>query len=139
MSVAKGEQGRCKSHIMMTLKALHEHTMQVTDGKKFSDKPAYRELVSSICRTSERMFIDAFTANNIYVKSTQTYEKRIDCSTNAILGCNSLLALIELAYRIYHLRGKQVVFWANMVIEARDELSAWRKSDKDRYKGYSKP
>ena len=74
--------------------------------------------------------------NNILVKSNEDYAERRRYQEKAALTCNTLLADIEIAASLFHLRGKRVKFWTGQVVEIRNRTRAWIKYDADRYKQY---
>ena len=77
-----------------------------------------------------------WAANNILVKSKEEYAERRRYQEKAALICNTLLADIEIARAMFHLRGKRVKYWTGQVVEIRNRTRAWIKSDADRYKQY---
>lgn len=112
----------------MKAKDLHKHTLLLTNNEnKFTVN--YRELTASICRHSEEVFIKCYLANEIFAKSKEAVARRVELQTEAIQSCDALLALIDLAYSFFKLRGKAVEYWSSLVIEERELITAWKRSE----------
>lgn len=54
----------------------------------------------------------------------------------AILECKNLIALIDLAHQIFHLKSKKVEYVAGIINDAEKALQSWRKSDREKLKEY---
>ena len=50
--------------------------------------------------------------------------------------CRDLLADIAIAKSVFHLSGRRVKFWSEIVVEIRNRTQAWIESEADRYKQY---
>ena len=116
-----------KFDVIIKAGKLHEHTLLVTQGKKFI-KP-YKALTDSICNRSEQIYLNCYLANEISATTNENIQRRIALEKEAIQCCDYLLALIDLAYSTFHLRGKSVNFWANLIIEERQRISNWINSE----------
>lgn len=137
MSVPKSQRSMSKLEAILAAKKLCEYTLQITANRNvFTEK--YDALVKSINDTVQKIYINAFSANNIYVHDKISCLKRIDLQSNSILCCDELLALMDLAYSVFHLRMKRVDYWCSLVVNAKQLLKSWRKSDKERNKNYIK-
>lgn len=51
----------------------------------------------------------------------------------AVNECNRLLALIQLAKTLFHLKTKKVKYWGEMTIKTRNYLQKWKDGDVERY------
>lgn len=66
---------------------------------------------------------------------TYTTEKTLAeaLQERAARNCNNLLALIQLAKTIFHLKSKRVKYWSEKTIDVRGYLRSWRDADSKRY------
>lgn len=133
MSVVASKRGHSKFEPVIKAQIVAKHILIITKNEKIFDV-AYKALTEDIIHSAEHIYIFSFTANNIYAKSKESFEQRIKLETMAIQECKSLLALIDLAYQIFHLKSKKVEYVAKIVNEAEASLQNWRKSDRERSK-----
>lgn len=110
------------------------HTIKITSNPKvFDDK--YQKIIDKIVDCAVNIQMSSWTANNIRVGDD--HEKkvmRLKYQTKAIIYCNNLLAYINIAQRLFHLRAKKVAYWISLVLETRNMIGSWNRSDKKRYK-----
>lgn len=77
-------------------------------------------------------------ANDIYVESGKKevlrsrFKKRIEFENEAIFLLSDLLADINIAKSVFHIRGKTYRHWASMVINTKEAYKAWRDSEVER-------
>ncbi len=133
MSVPVGKRNKNKFEAIVKAQALVKHILLITKNEKIFDI-SYKALIEDINHCAERVYINAYTANNIYAKSKESYEQRIRLETDAILECKSLLALMDLAWQLFHLSSKKVQYACKLTIEAEQSIQAWRKSDREKLK-----
>lgn len=69
----------------------------------------------------------------ILVKSADDWKMRKALQERAARNCNNLLALIQLAKTIFHLKSKRVKYWSEKTIDVRGYLRSWRDADSKRY------
>lgn len=95
----------------------------------------YVWLIKQLRNSANDIYIKAWRANNIRVgKDVQARDLRLLYQKEAISACIDLKAYISLAKRQCHLRSKRVSYWNSKTQTVLDELTAWHKSDKERYK-----
>lgn len=133
MSVVASKRGYSKFEPLVKAQIVTKHILIITKNEKIFDI-SYKALTDSIIQSAEKIFIYAYTANNIYAKSIASFEQRIQFETMAILECRSLLALMDLAYQIFHLRSNKVEYVTKIVNEAETSLRNWRKFDREKLK-----
>lgn len=132
MSVPKSKRSKPKLKFMLDVNTMMRHTLIVTSNENnFPSK--YKTLTEDIVHTAESVFVNCWTANNIRVTDINTAKDRHRYQQKALYDCNNLLALINLAYGICHLRGKKVDYWSTLIINAHDEIYRWSVSDSKRY------
>ena len=112
------------------------YTIQICKNKKVFLPEYQSALTDDIIRTAKDIYINAWTANNIRVTEKNKKELwawRSKLQRQAILDCNNLLALIGLAYPLFHLKGKRIEYWSEQTLKVRNYIKKWRESDVDRY------
>ena len=82
------------------------------------------------------VYILAFTANKINLKrEPERKDERLGKQKKAIELCDILLGSMELCCLKYGASKKRMMHWGNMIVEVREELKDWHRSDIDRYAG----
>lgn len=133
MSVPVNKRAKGKFEVLVKARELAKYTIEITKNTKVF-KPEYQTaLTDDIIRTAKNVFIKCWTANNIRVNTKEQAEERNRLQYEADQDCNNLLALIDLAKVIYHLKSKRIKFWAEKTIVARTLIREWRTSDSKRY------
>jgi len=133
MSVVQGKRGENKLEVFVKARNLSVYTTRICSNQKTFD-PQYYSTTNKIMSVAQQIFIDVWSANNIYVKSSEEYHERHKLQQRAQNNCNSLLALIQIAHTLYHLDYKRIKYWGNNTIEVRTLISKWKSSDRERYK-----
>ena len=91
-------------------------------------------LTNDIIRCAKDIYIYAWTGNNIYVKPDNgRWPEREQYQRAAIKKCNELLALINMARRLFHLKGKKVRYWSQMTLDTRALLARWHEANAKQY------
>lgn len=76
MAVAEGERSQSKLEVIVRALDLATYTIRITNNQKIF-LPEYRSsLTDDIIRTAKDIYIDAWTANNILVKSADDWKMR---------------------------------------------------------------
>lgn len=52
---------------------------------------------------------------------------------NALTLCKTLIGIINISQRLFHLRMKKKEYWVRLAYDARDLINKWYESDKKRY------
>lgn len=76
---------------------------------------------------------ELYKSFGILVKSADDWKMRKALQERAARNCNNLLALIQLAKTIFHLKSKRVKYWSEKTIDVRGYLRSWRDADSKRY------
>lgn len=113
---------------------LAQYTIEVCSNPKKFD-PQYQDvLTNDLVKYAKDIYIKSWQANNIRVgKDGQGWELRSNLQLEAISLCANLLATLNLAKRIFHIKNKRMVFWIGNVVEVRDLLKKWHDGDVKRY------
>lgn len=100
---------------------------------KQDDKEDY--IVTKIHEAALNTYLCARRANRIRVTKDDSNSKtyRLDLILESVLSCDELLDLITVARPLYHLKTKKYEHWIKMVVTTKTQLSAWYRSEKNRY------
>ena len=133
MSVPKNKRKESKLQVILFARDLASYTIKITKNEN-TFPPEYRwGVTNKIVETATSIYMDCWTANNIYVHGdAEKKRERIFLQRRAVLNCNNLLALMQLAQEIFHLKTKRVEYWGRKTITARESIKKWSKSDMDR-------
>ena len=133
MSVPVNQRSEGKLEACIKAHDLCCYTIQITSNPKNFPEKFQHSLTDKIVSTAIDIHTLAWSANNIYVNSTEDFKMRIQLQEEAALKCNVLISLIEVAHRVYHLSSKRVFFWTGKVVETRNLIRGWRDKDRKRY------
>lgn len=142
MSVPEGKRGERKMEVFTKANNLAIYTIKICNNKNVFLPEYQSALTNDIIRTAKDIFISAWDANGIRVTTTvdrkvvvdqRKQEERRRLQEVSIRKCNSLLALMQIAQRLFHLSTKRIKYWGGMTIEVRDLLKKWKESDAKRY------
>jgi len=134
MSVPAGERGEGKLEVITKARALASYTIRITKNQNVF-KPEYNDAITAdLIRMAKDIYISAWNANNIKVAHDHDNAvERIRLQKHAVLQCNNLLALMQLAKEVFHLSSKRIKYWAGLTMEVRSYIRRWNESDRKRY------
>lgn len=134
MSVKEGEREKSRFEVLVEARELTKYTIVITKNSNVFLPEYQTALTDDIIRTAKNIFIKCFTANKIRAETAERYNERKELQYHAILDCNNMLALIDLAKSVYHLKSKRIEFWGKKVLKTRTLIREWKDSDAKRYK-----
>lgn len=134
MSVPEGQRGESKFEVFVKAKDLCCYTIKICCNPKVFLPEYQNALTNDIIHSSKEIFAKCWMANNIMVKGDKARaEERLDLQRQAILECNNLLAMMQIAQQLFHLKTKRIKYWGEMTIEVRNLIRKWHDSDRKRY------
>lgn len=142
MSVPEGKRGQRRMEVFTKANALAVYTIKICNNKKIFIPEYQSAMTDDIIRTAKDIFMCAWEANGIRVVNTihgqpvinaRKREERRTLQERSIRKCNDLLALMQLAQRLFHLKTKRIKYWGEKTIEVRMLLEKWKDSDTKRY------
>lgn len=135
MAVPESQRGENKFEVLVKAQQLTVYTIRICTNPKIF-LPEYRgALTDDIVRVAKDIFLDLWTANNIVLnKSEHDNSQRHILQEQAARNCNNLLALMELARPVFHLKAKRIKYWAELTILVRKLIRSWIESDAKRVK-----
>ena len=138
MSVPEGKRTESKLEVIVKALDLATHTIKITANPKIFSVEYKSALTDRIVSTSIEVYMKCWTANNIKIVDEASFNMRKRLQDEACYECNNLLALMQIAKKLFHLDSKKVSYWGKMAIETRNLIRAWRESDRKRYKNMVK-
>ncbi len=126
------------SKFTITLDAcnLASYTAKILDNKNVFPEGCGDEIVARLRSYTLQIYLDCYEANDWRVYDTNDYMQRNALQEHAVDMCHLCLPLIQLAKHHFHLDTKRMMYWGKMVIDLRDKIQNWIKSDKARYSKY---
>lgn len=133
MSVPQFERGEGKFNVLVEANFLAVHSMQIVSNPNIFDLKYQSVMGNDLIETSKDIFISAYTANEIKVENKRQAVERLKLIEHAIIYCDRLLALIQMAKKLYHLDSKRVKFWGGKTLSVKELLKKWYQSECKRY------
>ena len=97
--------------------------------------PKYRNAVTDdLIRLAKDIYINCRTANGIRVATRADLDLRTGYQLRAKADCDTLIAELDIAKRVFHLSGRRIMHWAGKTMECREYIMRWRESDVRRFK-----
>lgn len=133
MSVPVNQRSTGKMEVCTKANELCCYTIKITSNKNVFSVEYQAALTDRIIETALNIHTLCWSANNTLVKTKEDAKRREDLQGKAIVQCNVLLSLIEIAKPIFHLTTKRISYWGGMIIEVRRLISAWKESNRKQY------
>ena len=134
MSVPKGCRTESKLQVLVELQALATYTIQICKNEKNFPKRDRWILTQHIVKLAVDAYALARKANAVRVVTMEDYKLRRGWQVECRSSLEALLGLIEIAYLALPLESERVEFWTRSVMSAEEKLTAWRNSDRKRYR-----
>lgn len=122
--------------VAIDARRLYVHSVKIMGNEKVF-KPSNDFRGATLMTIHENLldvYVKVWEANRINVaKNPALAGERLALQRFALQSCDRLLALFELAKNQFHLNSGKFWNWMNMLVEVGKEISAWHKSDTERY------
>lgn len=134
MAVPESKRGVGKLDVLVEARKLATYTIQICCNEKVF-LPQYKNaMTDKIIATATDIFVRAWTANNVLVgRDEDKFKYRQALQARAIEDCNNLLALMQIAKDLFHLKSKRVEYWGRNTITVRNKIRNWKESDRKRF------
>ncbi|MCD7828889.1 MAG: hypothetical protein LUG58_00440 [Clostridiales bacterium] len=139
MSVPEGKRGQRKMEVFTKANDLAIYTIKICSNQKVFLPEYQSAMTDDIIATAKDIFLLAWEANSIRVTDGNGQidpakrRERKDLQERAIRKCNKLLALMQMAQRLFHLKTKRIKYWGQKTVDVRNLLKSWKESDTRRY------
>lgn len=136
-NIRKDERPKNLKLELPTLASSHaKYVIQITKNPKVF-KPEYGSAVTDgLIKQAMDINRLIWAANNVLVRSPEDYRLRREYQKRTAVTCNTLLADIGVARRLFHLSAKRMRYWTGMVVEIRNRTRGWMQDDASRYTQY---
>ena len=138
MSVPEGEREDGKFTLPIKAEYLARYTIEITANENVF-LPKYREAITNdIINSAKNCYLAIRDANDVTVRIGTVYQRsdwrdRNKLQKEALRNARSLIYLIDIAHRLFHLSSKRVRYWGNMTREVRNRIQGWIIDDTARY------
>ncbi len=133
MGVPVNRRKESQLDVIVKARELAVYTLEITQNPKKFPPQYWQALTIDLVTASKNVYKLCWTANNIRVTSPDHLAKRSELQTQAIMNCNDLLALMELAQKAFKFESKKLKYWSDQTVKCRGLIKAWRESDRKRY------
>ena len=132
----KRNTGEKKWNLLICTNELTCYTIKICTNQKIFLPQYQGAITNSIIYAATMIFISCWDANQIRVAKETPPEERLErkrLQDQAVRYCNRLLALMQIAKRLFHLKAKRIEYWGRNTINVREGIKRWQESDKERY------
>lgn len=134
MSVPEGERSHSKLDVIIKARGLASYTITITKNQGVFPPEYQNGITNDIITCAKNIYLDCWTANNIKVgDDPENWKRRKALQQQSALECNNLLALMQLAQEVFHLKTKRIKYWGEKTIVVRSRIRSWYESDCKRY------
>lgn len=133
MSVPVSHRSENKLEVAMCSRELCTYTLHITSNDKIFIPQHYNTLTSKLQSLVINIHDKVWRAINLKITSFEKFNERRRLQTEAINDCNSLLSLINIAHRLFHLSGKRIEYWSGLTIKTLKLIINFKDSDSRRY------
>ena len=134
MSIPECKRSHSKLEVIVMARSLAAYTIKITKNPHTFPPEYNNGITNDIIHSAKVIYTNCWSANNIYVREKQDWIDRCRLQEEAARECNNLLALIQLAQEVFHLKTKRIKFWGEKTIGVRNKIRAWNDSDRLRYR-----
>lgn len=114
--------------------ALCLHVLKITANVKYFDFEHHADIVQHIRELAVTIYNCAYVANVQNVtKDPATWEVRKANQEAVVQGLNEMVAMVQVAKPLFHLRSRKTTYWLGLTLHAKDLSCAWHASDVRRY------
>jgi len=136
MSVVLTKRGEGELKVITETRRLATHTIQICQNEKVFPK-RYRwcvtaKIIDNVVDIAKYVNI----ANSLRLDDPESAVLRKNYQNTALAMTYSLLTLMNIAYELFHINGDKMNYWTGLVITVQDLIRGWKKSDRDRVKGW---
>lgn len=133
MSVRVADRSQGRLQVLVKSAALVDYTYDRVVSEKTFPKSVRWLLPRDIWSAVKDADLCIDLANSIYVETKEDFGRRRELQKRARGYLKVLERMISLAYRKHYVSADRAEYWNGLVQETQSALSAWMRSDKDRY------
>lgn len=133
MSVPLHKRSENKLDAYVKTLNLVKYTMHMIENEKLFPKKSRWNLASKISDNCLDSLTKLRQANKIQAKTKEQAKFRLKLQFDILLHFDALWGLMTVAYETYGMPSEKIEIWCNLLQEAEDKVSAWRRYDVKRF------
>lgn len=133
MSVPLHKRSENKLDAYVKTLNLVKYTMHMVENEKLFPKKSRWNLASKISDNCLDSLTKIRQANKIQAKTGEQAKFRLKLQFDILLHFDALWGLMTVAYETYGMPSEKIEIWCNLLQEAEDKVSAWRRYDVKRF------
>ena len=133
MSVNAGDRINGKFEVITKSRKLASYTIRICCNEHWFPQQFRNAITDRIVNIATDIFVKCWTANNTRIDDNpDKAQRRSSLQLEAHDSCNELLALVQIAQEVFHLRTNRMKYWGNLIIETRGLIKSWHEKDRKR-------
>ena len=134
MSVPKSKRGNSELRILTRVDELAVYTIQICSNENNFPKRYRWCLTSKIVEDTVDIVRLVKMANSITINTDEElFKMRTAYQNKAYALTNSLLGMIDIAYRIFDIDSKRISYWTGIIVDVQKLLKNWQKANKQQF------
>lgn len=133
MSVPVYRRSENKLDAYVKTKEMVKYTMHMIENEKLFPKKSRWNLASRISDNCLDSITKVRQANKIQPKTVGQAKYRLKLQFDVLLHFEALWSLLTVAYETYCIPSDKIETWCNLLQDAEDKVSAWRRYDTKRF------
>lgn len=133
MSVVKSKRSQSELDVITKARELAVYTIKIVSNENNFPKRHRWWIANDIVSGATSIHRNLIRANEVFVVDNFDYELRRKYQSEAITDIAALLSDITIAYELFDIKGKRMLYWTDLIIEVQNLTKAWKRSDNKRY------
>lgn len=131
MSVPKDKRTEGQLSINTAARSICKYVLEITGNEK-NFPPGQEWFLNRLRDTALGIDLNCWKANNVYVNSEASYNKRLSLQAEAGDSCTEMLEMVNIARGLYHMPTKRYRYLTDRYVGLRKDIRNWYKSDRER-------
>ena len=111
------------------------HTIKICKNKKIFTIQYQEALTDDIIKCAKDIYVSAWNAEQLPVDDNiELLDDRLSLQQTSFLKIREMLALINLARRLFHLRGRKAEYWINLTMDSQNAIYLWHEATVEHYR-----
>lgn len=107
------------------------HTVKICSNDKVFPKNFNLDIANKCSSLAVDIYTTVYAANNIYISkdNIRRWPEREELQHKALILCDELISLINIAKRLYKIKSRKYEYWATITIDTRAKIKAWHDAN----------
>lgn len=132
MSVIVSKRGKQDLQVLNSATELAAYTVNICANEKSFPKKYRWPITNQIVSEAIKISAQIRKANHMSLYNDIARQKRYEYQMEANASCESLLCLIDIAYKVFHFSSDRLEYWVGLTVQVEEDLKKWCDSDKRR-------